>query len=417
MTTNSTADRLHYLDWLRVLTVMLLVPFHGALPFVAGYYWWVTSVQKNVATQALVNVLDQYHMPLLFLIAGGAVWFSLSRRSGGEFMLERLKRLVVPAVFAALAFVAANHFLSQQHYFYADPVNQNLLRMNLLDPFGSYLQHYPDILTNKLIPFTSGWNPGLLWFLWYLIFYTLVFFPLFLLVRRKGGRFTSWLAWFFEKPGAVFLLAIPIALVRIYPPQPEAMMSIWTFQTFQVFYFVLFFVFGFFLISEPRIRRGLEKTGPIAIVGGIITMTLFMLIVFPPGNEVLGPAFWERFGYGPGTTGNAIFLTLQAFNGWFWIIGLIYLAKRFLNFSNRFLRYANDAVLPFYILHETSLVTVGYFVMQTDMAVGPKYAILVSGAFGMTVVLYEIIRRTNITRFAMGMRLKRRPVPADKGPG
>jgi hypothetical protein len=51
------------------------------------------------------------------------------------------------------------------------------------------------------------------------------------------------------------------------------------------------------------------------------------------------------------------------------------------------------------------------------MAVGLKYATLVSGAFGMTVVLYEIIRRTNITRFAMGMRLKRKPVPADKGPG
>ncbi|GAI19027.1 unnamed protein product [marine sediment metagenome] len=230
-----------YIDWLRVITVLLLVPFHSALPFIFGhnqlvwfgYNWWITNSQKNLAAHAMVIVLDQYHMSLLFLIAGAATWFSLGRRTGGEYLVERIKRLFVPITFGSLVFVVTNHFLSQHHYFYLHTVT-----------FGNFLQHYPTIVQERLVPFTTGWCPGALWFIWYLLFYTLVFFPLFLLIRRKGDRFIPWLAWFFEKRGAVFLLAIPIALVQIYPPPPIT--DSWVLHNFPLFYHLPFFVYGFF---------------------------------------------------------------------------------------------------------------------------------------------------------------------------
>jgi len=400
-----TTQRVPYMDWVRVLTVLLLVPFHSALPFIWGYYWWIYSDQKNLAAQALVNVLDQYHMPLLFLVAGAATWFSLGVRTGKEYIIERIKRLFIPTVFAALVFVTTNHFLSQYHYYHLDPENQLLAKIGLLEPFGSFLQHYPTILQEKLIPFTTGWNPGLLWFIWYLLIYTLVLFPLFLLIRRKEARFLSWLARFFEKRGAVFLLFIPIALVQIYPP--PAIVDTWTFHTFPLFYYVFFFIFGFFLVSEPRIQEGLRKSGPIAVIGGLVTMTLFMLLVFPPeGRAPLGNIYWSSLGSEPGTPGHALYWTLRSINGWFWIIGLLYLGRRFLNFSNRFLRYGNEAVLPFYIMHQFAIVVVGFFVLNWDMDILPKYAIMVVGALALTLLLYEGIRRWNVTRFLMGMRPK-----------
>ena len=114
--------------------------------------------------------------------------------------------------------------------------------------------------------------------------------------------------------------------------------------------------------------------------------------------------------------GHTLYWALRSFNGWFWIIGLLYLGKRFLNFSNRFLRYGNEAVLPFYIMHEAAIVAPGFYVLQLDMAVGPKYAIMVLSALAMTVILYEGIKRTNVTRFLMGMRLREKPVVEEAGP-
>lgn len=101
---------------------------------------------------------------------------------------------------------------------------------------------------------------------------------------------------------------------------------------------------------------------------------------------------------------------------WFWVIGILYLAKRFLNFSNRFLQYGNDAVLPYYIIHCTPVAVIGLYVVQWDMDVLPKYIINTILAFVATVVLYELIKRINVTRFLFGMRLKKKPVPEETGP-
>lgn len=399
-----TAERQSYIDWLRVLTVLLLVPFHSALPFIFNYYWWITNVQKNLAAHIFVSVLDQYHMPLLFLIAGIATWFSLGVRNRNEYLVERIKRLLMPIIFCSLIFVAAQHFLSQNYYFYLDPVKQDMVNLGLMKPFGNYFQHYPDIVLHKLIPFTKGWNAGELWFINYLFLYTLVFLPIFLLIHKKDGRFISWIQRFFEKRGAIFLLALPIALVRIFPPPPLG--NIWEFTNFPLFYYIFFFVYGFFLVSGSQLQEGLKKSGPIAVVGGIITMTIFLLLVLPwPYKQPLGAIYWPALGSQPGTAGYTLLLVLESINGWFWIVGLLYLSKRFLNFSNRFLRYANEAVLPFYAIHGFTIVFIGFFILKLNIGVLPKFVIIVVCSYAMTLILYEIIKRNNVTRFLVGMRL------------
>lgn len=410
-------ERQSYLDWLRVLTVILLVPFHSALPFIFGYYWWITSVQKNLALHIFVSVLDQYHMPLLFTVAGAATWFSLGVRSAKEYVIERTRRLLVPFIFCSITLVAAQHYLSQHYYFYFDPVNQRMVRLGLIKPFGSFLQYYPDILLDKLVPFSREWNAGELWFISYLFLYSMVLLPIFVLIRRKGGHFVSWIQQFFEKRGTIFLLAIPIALIQIFPPPHIG--NIWQFANFPFFYYIFFFVYGFFLVSGPQIQDGLKKSGPIAVVGGIITMTIFVLLVLPwPHQQRLGTIYWTALGSHPGSTGRTLLLLLESINGWFWIVALLYLGRRFLNFSNRFLRYANEAVLPFYLIHGFAIVLVGFFILKLNvielpryaivMRVLPRYAIIVACSYAMTLALYEMIRRTNMTRFLFGMRLKKK---------
>jgi hypothetical protein len=58
---------------------------------------------------------------------------------------------------------------------------------------------------------------------------------------------------------------------------------------------------------------------------------------------------------------------LRALNVWCWILALLGLGDRYLNFNNRFLSYANEAVLPFYILHQPLIVVIGFFIVQLDI--------------------------------------------------
>ena len=67
-------------------------------------------------------------------------------------------------------------------------------------------------------------------------------------------------------------------------------------------------------------------------------------------------------------------------------------AARFLNRSNAFLVYGNEGVLPFYVLHQTAIVSIGYFVVQWSAGIGLKYVVVASSSFIAVMVLYEIAR-------------------------
>jgi hypothetical protein len=77
------------------------------------------------------------------------------------------------------------------------------------------------------------------------------------------------------------------------------------------------------------------------------------------------------------------------------------------------LTYANKAVLPFYILHQTVILLVGWFIIPLDLSILVKYLIIATGSFVIIMALYELlIRRFNVLRFLFGMRLKKKPAEA-----
>jgi glucan biosynthesis protein C len=63
-----------------------------------------------------------------------------------------------------------------------------------------------------------------------------------------------------------------------------------------------------------------------------------------------------------------------------------------------------------YILHQTVVIAIGYFVIRWQIGVLPKFLLIVAGSLLVTFGIYEIfVKRTNVTRFLFGMRpLKRK---------
>jgi len=98
---------------------------------------------------------------------------------------------------------------------------------------------------------------------------------------------------------------------------------------------------------------------------------------------------------------------LRGLLGWCWIIGLLGLGHRFLNFNNKFLSYGNEGVLPFYIMHHSVIYIIGYYIIPWSGNIGSKFLIISITSFAIIMVIYEIlIRRFSLLRFLFGMKTK-----------
>ena len=96
-------------------------------------------------------------------------------------------------------------------------------------------------------------------------------------------------------------------------------------------------------------------------------------------------------------------------NLWFWLVAILGFGQRHLTADNRVLRYARDAAYPFYLLHQTVIVVIAFFVVQWSADALLKFSVIVTCSLVATVVIYDLlVRRTNATRFLFGMKPKPR---------
>jgi len=102
---------------------------------------------------------------------------------------------------------------------------------------------------------------------------------------------------------------------------------------------------------------------------------------------------------------HALYRTLLAFNAWFWMLALLGYAKRYLHFNSPLLAYANEGIYPFYILHQTVIVILAFYVVQTSDTILMKFAFLCAASFLVTVAIYHFgIRPYDPLRFLFGMK-------------
>ena len=94
---------------------------------------------------------------------------------------------------------------------------------------------------------------------------------------------------------------------------------------------------------------------------------------------------------------------------WGWILTFLGFGMRYLNINKPALKYANEAVLPFYILHQTVLLGVGYFVVQWSIPDLLKWAVIAVVSLAIIGGVYEgLVKRSNLLRFLFGMKLMKR---------
>ena len=89
----TVTTRRYDIDWLRIIAVLLLFPFHVARIFNVDEQFYAKSAVLSKGLTYVITYLEPWHMPLFFFLAGASTWFALSHRGGGSYAWERFKRL------------------------------------------------------------------------------------------------------------------------------------------------------------------------------------------------------------------------------------------------------------------------------------------------------------------------------------
>jgi len=378
-----TTIRRYDLDWLRVIVFALLIFYHVGMFFVP----WGWHVKNNEIYDWLrwpMLFLNQWRLPILFVISGMGTYYALGKRSMGKFIWERFLRLGIPLVAGMILIVPP------QMYF------ERLAEGTFS---GSYWEYFTTVAFDGVYPEGNlSWHH--LWFLPYLLVFSWILAPLFVYLRRHQTLFIEWVKRLIQKNWGIYAFVIPLyfveSLVEPFFPITHALVDDW----FNFIFSIILFFYGFVLIATGEVFWGtVARMKQKALALGIMCFSgqLIIWLFFEDGYVI---HFTEAL--------------LKVTNIWSWILVLFAYAAQYLNTPSKGLAYANRAVYPFYILHQTVTVAIAYYLMNLNWGFVPKAFILVVGTFGISWLIYDlIILRIPLLHPVFGLKGKKKRKPAD----
>lgn len=110
----SIDSRIHYIDNIRSIIIVLVVLFHAILSYVYVTPWWYVNDPRPIPYSFfLVVLLDAFMMPILFFVAGLLARPSYERKGARLFMAGKVKRLMFPFLLCTIFFAPIMPFIRQ----------------------------------------------------------------------------------------------------------------------------------------------------------------------------------------------------------------------------------------------------------------------------------------------------------------
>lgn len=377
--------RRYDLDWLRVIAIITLLFYHTGMIYVS-WGWHIKSAEHSQPMEEVMRWLHRWRMPLLFFISGAGTFFALKKRSSGSYAGERVRRLFVPLVFGMFVVVPP-----QIYYEWL-----SIGRFS-----GSYADFYPNVL--KFQAYHDGGKGGAfswhhLWFICYLFFYSLLSIPVFQWLKSPGGqRFTDRIGRLAERPGGAMWLMIAVIIAsqyllrRYYPEETHGLVDDWA-------YFVenlLLFWFGYILTSRREFWQLLSDQRRYYLVATVVFTAILYGMRVRFSDDDIDRIFWVDFTYFT----NSLCLMVAS------VLATIGYSYHYLNVNRPVLPYLNEAVYPFYILHQTVIIVIGYYLLKTNLGVYDGF-LVISLVAGLTciAIIGLLIRPFRLMRILFGMK-------------
>jgi peptidoglycan/LPS O-acetylase OafA/YrhL len=392
-TTNGAGKvRRHELDWLRTAAVFGLIPFHTAIIFTTGSFDYIRNAQSSAVMDALTSFVSIWGIPVLFLVAGGASRFALAARSARQFLDERVMRLLIPFLFGMLLIVPLQIYIGKLSA-PTPPALPAFYLGFLLTLVGVLAGHFPP---------GPEWI-GHLWFIPPLMAFSALALPFAAALRTAHGqRALRWLAGASHGVAPLALLGLPFAVIQLV-----IVVSDWLFPSLATSFatnaigvaaYLVFFFYGYLLYLDDRLLSGIRRDTCSALALGV---GAWLWIAF------ITPAWWQSGA--PAPAGLMVALN-RGYCSWWWVMGILGLALRYLQFTTPVVEYLSRAAYPVYIIHMPILSFVGLWIVRLDLNIWLKFGIITVLALAASLAFYDLlIRRVGALRMLFGL-------PPDKQP-
>ena len=365
------SGRQAWLDWLRIGAVVSVVFYHAAMPFAAGETWHIRNAEESKLLLEFNFWSSRFRMPLLFFVSGAVTFHLLSRKSVGEFIRLRFVRLMVPLLFGMLVIVPPQVYMERL----------------AAGKATSFLTFYPSVF--DFVPYPEGntsWHH--LWFILYLFAYDLAGAPV---LRWMLGRLAAgglrWVDWC-SRGARVYLLGLPqvvafATLILAYPSRQDFIHD----PAMHVVY-ASSLVAGFLVAAHAPLLASVVRHRRTSLTLAVATMAF---VNYARWNDlapwtVAAPGWREAWS-------TKAYLAIMATTAWCWVLAIVGYGKRYLDHRHAALEYLNPAVYPVYILHQTVIVILAYYVVRSTDSVVAKYLFLVSWSFALTILAYHLVVR------------------------
>lgn len=366
-------QRRHDIDWWRVIAILAVYLHHICMPFNGDDYHIMNEESSKVLDDIMV-FFEQIRLPMLFLISGIGTVFAFSKRTWSQFIKERSYRLLIPLIFGVLVIVPPQTYFEH------------------IDTFKSYGELYSQVLLNL--------EANHLWFIENLFYISILCIPLILFLRSKRSlTIRSVIQKYSSAPYGIMLWAFPLMCIRVVSKIyfPEDSNSITNLSS--TLFYGFFFVSGIVIATSPKLWQVLNAYRRVNLSIAIIAILCFYGYYYLP-NEI--GVKYLKIG-----TRWAIWHGISSWVSWSVIIGLIGYGQVWLNKPSKLLIKANEAIYPFYVLHQTVIVILAFYIVKLEIAITLKIMLLLVSTFPIILILYRfLIYPFKLTRILFGMKVK-----------
>jgi glucan biosynthesis protein C len=371
--------RRHDLDWLRLIAILILLFYHTGMWF-NTWGWHVKNAETSIVYNHWMVWLHFWRMPLLLFISGAGTYMALGKRTPGAFAKERFRRLFIPVLFGMFVIVPPQ--------IYYEHINE----------YAGYWDFYKTVF--EFVPYPAGsfsWHH--LWFVVYLLIYSLLLIPFLIYLRSPRSQGFRSLAARLMTP-SLGMIFIPIAVLSVtqtalrpfFPDETHDLTDIAFFV-----YYLCFFFFGMLFYSEPKLwaAAGANRNRSLVVALAILVFFYFTWLNL---IDLIHTGWGEE-------TSEIVFDVTGVFLAWSVLITVIGFGQHYLNRPHPVLQYVNEGLYPFYILHQTVIIIIGYYICQLDWAIAAKFwSIACLTLISCLAIFVWIIRPFNFVRFFFGLK-------------
>ena len=354
------------LDWIRVLATLAVFIYHCFM-FFNPWDWHVKNNQTDSSyITALSLFMSAWLMPIFFAVSGINSYYALQKRSCRQFFKERLARLGIPLIFGVMILTPPQIYMERvSHGQYS----------------GSFFSWYPHYFDGVYLEIGGSGNfafVGLhLWYLLVLLIFSLITLPFFLKKKPNVSREL--------KPLHLLGLSIPLVIISI-------LVDVVNLGGWDISFYLIIFLYGYFYFTMTTFKSVAQRMLPMTMTISVLTSVFFV--------------FGFMTGMTSGNDGPSILIaSVKAINCWTWLLVIFASADKKLSNPNRWLNHGNKASMPFYVIHQPVIVTLGFLITDLDWPILVKLFFLLVTSFIMIIIFYHfIISRVAFIQILFGMK-------------